>query len=165
MTRHRFFAASASSLLLLMVSSSSGAGDGAPPSCASVPDDTARLACYDRMFGGPTGATVAEASPAPNKHQDPQFGLSARAIERAARDATNAPAPPTSISDAVTKLQFLRDGKFVATLANGQVWAQAEFESQALVAVGDTVTVKRGALGSYLLVTKDGVATRAKRLR
>ena len=46
-----------------------------------------------------------------------------------------------------------------------QVWAQAEFNSQADVEIGDSVTVRRGALGSYLLVTKAKIGTRVKRVK
>jgi hypothetical protein len=45
------------------------------------------------------------------------------------------------------------------------VWSQTEFNSQADVQVGDAITVRRGALGSYLLVTKAGVGTRVRRVK
>jgi hypothetical protein len=51
------------------------------------------------------------------------------------------------------------------TLDNAQVWAQSEFNSQADVEIGDSVTVRRAAFGSYLLVTKAGIGTRVKRVK
>jgi len=45
------------------------------------------------------------------------------------------------------------------------VWSQSEFNSQADVDIGDTITVRRGALGSYLLVTKAGIGTRVRRVK
>ena len=53
----------------------------------------------------------------------------------------------------------------MVTLDNAQVWAQSEINSQADVEIGDSVTVRRGALGSYLLVTKAGIGTRVKRVK
>lgn len=116
--------------------------------CASVRDDGDRLACYDDAFGKPASA----------KSPD-QFGLPPE------KPSPSAPAEPTTITAAVTKLDRLRDGKFVVTLDNGQVWSQSEINSQADVRVGDSVTVRRGALKSYLLVTKAGIATRVKRIK
>ena len=67
--------------------------------------------------------------------------------------------------DSIKSLDWRRDGKFVVTLDNTQVWAQSEFNSQADVQVGDAITVRRGALGSYLLVTKAGLGTRVMRVK
>jgi hypothetical protein len=72
---------------------------------------------------------------------------------------------PDSVTAAIKSLDRRRDGKFVVTLDNTQVWAQSEFNSQADVQVGDAITVRRGALGSYLLVTKAGIGTRVKRVK
>ena len=48
-----------------------------------------------------------------------------------------APAAPDSVTAAIKSLDRRRDGKFVVTLDNTQVWAQSEFNSQADVRVGD----------------------------
>lgn len=124
------------------------AAEPAQHPCAQVRDDTERLACYDSEFGKPAKST------SPGK----QFG-------RPAKPAPAAAAEPASVTASVTALDRLRDGKFVVTLDNSQVWSQSEINSQAFVEVGDTVTVRRGVLGSYLLVTKSGIATRVKRVR
>jgi hypothetical protein len=134
--------------IILAASAAVQAAEPAQHPCAQVRDDTDRLACYDSAFGKP-------AKPAPAAEQ---FG-------RPAKPAPAAAAAPASVTAAVTALDRLRDGKFVVTLDNSQVWSQSEINSQALVAIGDTVTVRRAALGSYLLVTKAGIATRVKRVR
>lgn len=148
--------------LLGVGASSTRAAESGPKACSTLSNDTDRLACYDKLFGRSAGIESATAKPEREKAPAPQFGLNTAAIERANPESEKA---PTSISDTVSKLELLRDGRFVATLANGQVWTQTEIDSQAHVAVGDTVSVRRGAFGSYLLVTKDGVATRTKRVR
>jgi hypothetical protein len=48
-------------------------------------------------------------------------------------------------------------------LDNAQIWSQSEINSKANVRVDDLVTVRRAVLGSYLLVTGVGVATRVTR--
>ena len=65
----------------------------------------------------------------------------------------------------MTAIELRDDGKFVATLANGQMWAQTELNSRIEVRVGDTVRIRRGALGSYLLSNDAGMATRVRRVR
>ena len=110
--------------------------------CASVRDDGDRLACYDAAFGKPATAKSPE-----------QFGLPTE------KPSPSTPAEPTTITATV------HDGKFVVTLDNAQVWSQSEINSQADVRVGDSITVRRGALKSYLLVTKAGIATRVKRVK
>lgn len=132
--------------VLVAASQSSYAAEEPRHHCAGVHGDAERLACYDQAFGKPADTV------APEK----QFGLT----EQVAKPTT-----PASLTAAVTSLDRLRDGKFVVTLDNSQVWSQSEINSQADVQVGDAVTVRRGLLGSYLLVTKAGIATRVKRVR
>lgn len=107
-------------------------------SCAAIFDDARRLACYDKAFGAPE-------APA----------------NSAARDKGEA---SFSFSAVVTAVEIRRD-RFVASLDNGQVWAQAETNTRIAIRVGDTVTVRRGALGSYLLSNGQGLSTRIKRQR
>jgi hypothetical protein len=115
--------------------------DGAMHHCADLPNDAKRLACYDAEFGRPAATEAASAT-----------------------DPTRSTARAT-VTSAVTALELKRNGRFVATLANGQVWAQSELEPAASVVVGDIVTVRPASLGSYLIVTKAGIATRVKRVK
>jgi hypothetical protein len=129
-----------------------GADDARHP-CAQVHDNTDRLACYDQAFGKPANSVAA----APTV----KFGLPEKEVQRQSGEN----APPSSLSATVTSLARQHDGKFVVTLDNTQIWSQTEFNSQADVQVGDAITVRRGALGSYLLVTKAGVGTRVRRVK
>lgn len=106
--------------------------------CAIIVDDARRLACYDEAFGAPD-------SPAND--------------EARREEASN-----FSFSAVVSGLER-RGERFVATLDNGQVWSQAETNTRIDIRVGDTVTIRRGALGSYLLSDGEGLATRVKRVR
>lgn len=128
-----------------------GADDAKHP-CAQVRDDAERLACYDQAFGKP--ADTVAAPPV-------RFGLP----EKEAPRQSGENAAPASLNATITALSRQLDGKFVVTLDHTQVWAQTEFNSQADVQVGDAITVRHGALGSYLLVTKAGVGTRVRRVK
>jgi hypothetical protein len=115
----------------------SRASEGSHP-CASIVDDADRLECYDAAFGAPS----TPANGAEKTRDKPAFSFTAviGGLER-------------------------RGGRFVATLDNGQVWSQTETNTRIEVRVGDSVTIRRGALGSYLLSNAAGLATRVKRLR
>lgn len=128
----------------LMLSGGTGAhaADADVSRCRDMIDDASRLVCYDGLFGDP--------------HTPPDGA----AGERRAQAKKS-----FSFTATVTGLEKRRDGKFVATFDNGQVWEQTELNSRADVRVGDSVSVRRAALGSYLLSTREGIGTRVKRLR
>ncbi len=106
--------------------------------CAAIVDDAKRLACYDKAFGAPD-APVNEAARRDEKSN-------------------------YNFSSVVTGLER-RGDRFVVTLDNGQVWSQTETNTRIDLRVGNPVTIRRGALGSYLMSDGEGLATRVKRLR
>lgn len=71
----------------------------------------------------------------------------------------------TVIAATVVQLSVRSNGRFIVTLDNGTVWSQSQNKSNVRVSVGDDITLQKASLGSYLLVTKDGVSTRVKRDR
>jgi hypothetical protein len=153
------------SVTLLATSGILFAADEAGQRCAQVRDDAERLACYDHAFGKPTAAaTAATTAPVTAPAPKEQFGFTEGQVARNSGQSA-AQTAPESVTAAITALDVRRDGKFVVTLDNAQVWAQSEFNSQADVEIGDRITVRRGMLGSYLLVTKAGIGTRVKRVK
>jgi len=155
-----------------------------PQRCAALHDDRARLACYDSIFGRPAatatvdapavaGPAAAEAAtgtvagaPAAAAATIPEadFGLT-EAARRARVPEESREQIPESISGTVAKVFRQPAGELVVTLENGQVWTQVQVDARARVAVGDTVTIKKAALGSHLLVTANRYATRVRRVK
>jgi hypothetical protein len=108
--------------------------------CASIEKDAERLACYDRLFRGST------------EH----FG--SKKVPKAAEE-------PSELRAHVTEVKRLRDGKYVLTLDNGQVWAQKEVDNT-VFDPGDEIVIRRGSFNSYRIGPAGGksltLATRIK---
>lgn len=65
----------------------------------------------------------------------------------------------------MTGVSTLADDRLSFQLDNGQVWVQNESRSGFPSAVGDPVTIKKGALGSIWLMTGKRWGTRVRRVR
>jgi hypothetical protein len=166
------FRARLAGILWLSLVGAASAEAPATHACASVKQDSERLACYDRAFaaapgpaatGAAPGGTAPQSKPGPAVDTGDEFGMSARRKLRAA-DIDPDQVLPSSITAVITRLEWRR-GLFLATLDNGQVWSQTELNSQLRVDEQESVTIRRGMLGSYLLTGKQGVATRVKRVK
>jgi hypothetical protein len=132
----------------------------------SKPKD--RLACYDRevaAVGGGDSANTAAMSGAPAKTLEERFGYRGEvAKEEAIRKKSEEP-KLESISSKLARIVRRPQGPSVFTLENGQVWEQRAPDSMFTVDVGDEVTIKAAALGSFLLVSPRGRSTRVSRVR
>jgi hypothetical protein len=120
--------------------------------CADIEDNLERLTCYDRQ-NPPRRAGAA--SP------DANFG----ADEDLLRQRQTAAGGPDHITAKVTQVSASSAGDTLIELENGQVWQQTQRRLEAIAAPGDEVTVSRGALGSYFLVSKSRLSTRVKRVK
>jgi hypothetical protein len=151
--------------------------------CASVEADAARLQCYDVAFGKPAGAAASSAADGRTAVSAPaaaataampaasdasvkareEFGLS----ETEKRTRRQEPEDQTaSITGQVAQLGRRPTGELVVSLADGQVWTQIESDdSRSRVKVGDTITIRKASLGSYLLVGPDRIAMRVRRVK
>lgn len=154
-----------------------------PRRCATLADDQARLACYDSIFRKPAPTATAEApsvdvpaaagaaagtvagTPAGSAATpEADFGLT-EAAKRARIPEESREQLPESISATVAKVSRQPAGELIVTFVNGQVWTQVQVDVRARVAVGDTVTIRKAALGSHLLVTANRYATRVRRVK
>jgi hypothetical protein len=134
--------------------------------CAAIEAADARLACYDKLAGRSGGTAAAPAAP--------PAGVAAAAAPVAApvppkasfglysAEHPTAPAVSQSFQGVVTDIGSNANGHATVALAGGQLWEL--FDSDPVLAVGDTVTIRRAALGSFMLETPSKRTHRARRL-
>jgi hypothetical protein len=157
--------------------------------CSSISNTAERLACYDRLAGrapaskappssptaaapaaapvsaAPAAAAPAAATPVPARASTADdFGLSKVQKERANGADSSSPAEIKSITARVTGFRKGSNGRPRVLLDNGQSWEYEE-DGDYLLAVGDSVTIRRASLGSYLLVTPARLIHRVRRIR
>ncbi|MGA9333503.1 MAG: hypothetical protein WBV39_04430 [Rudaea sp.] len=127
--------------------------------CAQVVQPQARLACYDKAFPPPK-----EIHEAAVKQATADFGLNKPVEQLRNPGQSAAEVVPDRIESKVASIDWISDSSRSITLANGQVWIQTE-SNVAPMREGDTVTVRKGLLGSYFLITQAGVRLRVRRSR
>lgn len=137
---------------------------GSVQACRAIADVAQRVACYDRASAPgaapPQAAVLPAPPPPPPPTPEEQFG---RSPERA-RPAPPPPPPPTQqaratepqqldqISAKIVSLRSDALGRLSFVLDNGQVWRMTESEGTFdFPSRGDTVTIRRGAIGGYRL--------------
>lgn len=136
-------------------------------SCAAIASDSQRLACFDHLAAqslagkvapAPAAAATAAVAPAATAAQPSPtpapFGLY----------AAEHPAPvEQQISAKVIALGQSPSGKPTVALEDNGLWELDAIDP--LLAAGDLVTIKRGALGSFMLTTPSKRTHRVRRLR
>jgi hypothetical protein len=177
MTAHRI-ALVLLGLFLLPAGASAGVRDDvleAMGRCAAIGDNKARLACYDAAaprlkdaLATPPGSL---GRPPTKEEQESWFGFSIDDLfgggssattpqefgkERTPEvQATREREEIESISSAVTEVSYTPFGQFIVFLANGQVWRQLQGDADRARfrtnPKDNTVTISRGAFGSYSL--------------
>ena len=136
--------------------------------CAALEATDARLACYDTLAGRPVGGnvpspdratatvtptvasslaptTAAHAAPAP-ADAERHFGLSAAQQHTASQG-------PQAIQARIAQITVDQLRRSFVILDNGQTWASTEGEM--FLDSGELVTIKRAALGSFMLVSAE----------
>lgn len=134
--------------------------------CAVIAAPAPRLACYDQLAGRPASpATAAAAVAAPVQAPVAAAGKAATTPQQAfGLYAAEHPAlsAPASLSTKVVGMGSSANGRPTVALEGGQLWELEQADP--LLADGDLVTIKRGALGSFLLTTPNGRTHRVRRL-
>lgn len=159
--------------------------------CAAIQTQAERLACYDKLAG--RGATPPPAAATPQPAPSPAAPASSGAKKHtpaapaAAPDPVPTPAaapapgtpeafglykaehpaapksPVETVTGKIVDLKYDAYGRETISLEGGAVWQLAG--SDAILAKGDEVTIKRAVMGSYLMTTSTGRQHRVKRLR
>jgi hypothetical protein len=116
--------------------------------CGRIEDGAERLACYDRLFRGRPGDA------APPVVREAEFGLTE--IERREREReAGVTLVPDEIASTVARVSVRRPNPPVLELANGQTWRLLETSDSPPFRAGDHVTIRRGAIGSYLASARE----------
>jgi hypothetical protein len=136
--------------------------------CAAQRDDAARLACYDAAFGVASSQPESplQSAPAePEPSAEERFGMRGD-VARETLDRQEAQRPRIDELQArIVEIDWLPRGEFVVTLDNGQVWTQKRKESIGPLKVGDTVTIRAGAFGSFRMTATSTRATKVQRTK
>jgi hypothetical protein len=120
--------------------------------CASEMEQAKRLACFD---------SLAAALP---KVEADQFGLTADIAHKRDPVVTERPAAEATLTGTIKAVRTAPHGELVFVLDNQQVWIQAEVNSRIQFAVGETVRIEHGAMGSLWLAADKARKTRVKRI-
>jgi hypothetical protein len=127
--------------------------------CASISRNSERLACFDHAIAAlASGKETTSAAATPES----SFGL---------LSSTSAPPPKKegaaadlqSLSTTLTKFDRANDGSLIFVLANGQRWMQIS-GTDPMLKKGDTVTIKRAALGSFQMIMPTGRSAKVRRV-
>jgi hypothetical protein len=146
--------------------------------CAAIDDSNQRLGCYDQLAGRasrppPSAATAAAARndsfglpaatrPAPPPAVAP-VPASPQSFGLYAAEHPLPPADPT-LSAKVTGFGASSGGHPTVSLEGGQLWELLD-EADPLLSQGQTVTIRRGSLGSFLMTTPAKRTHRVHRLK
>jgi hypothetical protein len=145
----------------------------APAPCIGISSSADRLACYDKLAGrvsapkaaavtaAPAPAATVAATPAPAAAPTAEdFGLSQ--VQKAA--SSSSPPEIKSVSAKVAGFGHSPSRRTQVTLDNGQVWEYQE-DPDSLLSIGDSVTIKHAALGSFILLTPTKLSHRVSRVK
>lgn len=127
--------------------------------CAQVAQPQARLTCYDKAFPPPPEVNEVAA-----KQAVADFGLNKPAESLRNPQQSVAEVSPDRIESTIAGIDWIGVSTRSIRLENGQVWTQTE-SNIASLREGDSVTVSKGLLGNYLLITQSGVRLRVRRTR
>ncbi len=141
--------------------------------CAEISADDERLACYDSAVGRlKTAEEAGEITTVSRKDveevQRESFGFSIPSLPRLALpklgSSDDADSEISEVTFTATKIDKDPYGKLIVTLENGQVWHQTDSASVYVSKRGDkTTTIKRAALGSFMMKIGNSRSFRAKR--
>lgn len=134
-------------------------------SCTKVPDDTQRLACFDREAAALS--TVHTPAAPPKLTPEQRIGLTRDRVDKL-ETPPDAPAEPQikNFTAAIKSVSPGPGGRQVFELDNGQTWRQAETKSFT-AHPGDAIRISKAALGSFFMELQSNKheATRVSRVR
>jgi len=134
--------------------------------CSKLPDAGERVRCYDTEIAkmnasaasgsapvrvAPTAPAAAAAPAATTSPAAAKFGE--ETLPSTTRPTTR-PEEETILLSSITAMRAVSNQKYAISLANGQIWRQEEASPVSMFfRVGDSVRIRKGALGSYHMST------------
>ncbi len=132
----RYLVGAAATALLCVAAVSPATGEpptANPADCAAIENDAERLACYDDAQRRPADAA-----------------------------AESADAPPQNVAIVVVAVRQRQGLNTLFTTAQGQTWAQVDFEQNYFPQPPFSAEIRPGRLGSFFLVPTRGTAVRVR---
>jgi hypothetical protein len=163
---------------LIQAATSAQAQDAAPArsstletlvGCRSIADASARLACYDAAASAldaaeQSGDVIVVDRVEVRETQQRLFGFEIPALPILSRG--DRPETVDSVTSTLTQASQRGTGTWVFTLEDGSVWRQTDAQSVRITPrVGDTATVRRAAMGSFMLSLGRGRSIRVARVQ
>lgn len=140
--------------------------------CAAIQDGPQRLACYDAAVGRLREAETQGNLIAVDRQQvatleRESFGFrlpSLSSFVPRLGDEGESTEGLESVQMTVARIVNRANGRHAFVMDNGQIWGQAEAQRVSNVREGDTITIRRGAIGNYMLSpSRGGAAHRVRR--
>lgn len=136
--------------------------------CRSIGDAAQRLACFDRTVGEMASATIAKDLVILDRESMREtrkglFGFSLPRIKLFGGNDEGGEEEITQIDSTITGLRTASDGYMIYTIADGARWKQTEGRTP-FPKIGQTIRIKKGALGSYMANVNNRPAVRVMRL-
>lgn len=137
--------------------------------CAATENDAERLACYDAAVGRMRQAETEGQFVAVDRQQveamrRESFGFALPNVANLFSRGGGGEEALDRLEFQVERVSARADGRHIFVMSDGQRWSQVEPRSASNVRAGDTVTVRRAALGSYMLSPeRGGAAHRVRR--
>ena len=135
--------------------------------CAAIDAPDARLTCYDRVAGrgvapaaGSTTAAPAAAAPGAPGPAVPTGGAQAFGLTPAHRN--DVITEPPSVDAVIASAGAAGSGKSTIRLDNGQTWLVLDTDER--LGAGDKVSIRRAALGSFMMTTAARHSYKVRRL-
>jgi hypothetical protein len=129
--------------------------------CADISAENDRLACYDAAVtrlrqAQSQGEVVAVDRAQAEAVRRESFGLSLPGLVNIFQGNGQHFEPVDNVQMQVERIASAGSGRARFFMANGQTWVQVEPQDTHNVRAGDTITIRRGAFGSYFLSPSRG---------
>lgn len=148
--------------------------------CQDIKEDAARLNCFDtvanklNLKGGVSplnspnstgGSSQSEKTIPVNLSDQDKFGFTDSEIKAKTQSLESAKQETQKIVAIVNVVRTLANGRLQVILDSGQIWEQVAPVADSWIAVGQTVTIRSGALGSFILKNERGMNYKVHRIK